>query len=106
MNIQDIKDIAPWVSSGIAFATLFINTLPKFKAWCRKEQKRIRLNRFFHDLKQDDWNRYLDFSFEYLTVFDYRINYMNTTAEFNLTFYQYQNVFFNNNESAKLMVLA
>lgn len=102
MNLQDIKDIAPWVSSGIAFATLFINSLPKFKAWCRKEQKRIRLNRFFHDLKQDGWNRYLNFSFVSLSVFDYRINYLDTTPIFTLIFYQYQNIFFNQNESAKL----
>lgn len=102
MNLQDIKDIAPWVSSGIAFATLFIHSLPKFKAWCRKEQKRIRLNHFFHDLKQDGWNQYLNFSFESLTVFDYRINYLDTAPVFTLIFYQYQNVFFNKNELAKL----
>ena len=102
MNIQDIKDLAPWVSSGIAFATLFINTLPKFKAWCRKEQKRIRLNRFFHDLKDGLPSRYSYHGSETLKVSNYSEAIKWNKDPFSIRFFYYQKVFFNENESAKL----
>ncbi|MBX9838992.1 MAG: hypothetical protein K2X69_11865 [Silvanigrellaceae bacterium] len=54
MNLQDFKDIAPWTSAIIALLTLFMNSLPKFKSWCRKEQKRLRLNRFFKNYSNNN----------------------------------------------------
>lgn len=88
MNIQDIKDLAPWVSSVIAFATLYINTYPKFKAWCRKEQKRIRLNKFFNDSF-----RFIDYETISISKFEYNSLPNISDDRFVITFYKYQNIF-------------
>lgn len=102
----DWNVIGSLISAIAASGALAITGWPKFKAWCRKEQKRIRLNHFFHDLKDDLPSRYsYHYSYhgsETLKLSNYSQAIILNDGSFSIRFFYYQKVFFNKNESAKL----
>ncbi len=103
MGYWDVVSSIGSIGSAImASGALAITGLPKFKAWCRKEQKRIRLNRFFHNKTGSNiGNRYKE-EVKKIELSNYQISHGKYVDKFELRFYKYQNVFYNENELAKL----